>query len=109
MLIPYVVFGLLQQEPLRRYIKRYRLPLVEDMLINLQKQIVVFEIYLCIVSYVLIHQRRHYIEQSMQPARAQELLIVRKSLTFQDQDQSQGKVLQVNEFVLLISLDLVEQ
>ena len=79
------------------------------MLINQQKLIVVFEIYLCIVSYVLIHQRRHYIEQSMQLGHVQELLIVRRSLTFQGQDQSQGKVLQVNVFVLLISLDLVER
>ena len=79
------------------------------MLINLLKQIVVFEIYPCIVSYVLIHQRRHYIERSMQLVRVQVLLIVRRSLTFQGQDQSQGKVLQVNVFVLLISLDLVER
>ena len=79
------------------------------MLINQQKLIVVFEIYLCIVSYVLIHQRRHYIERSMQLVHVQELLIVRRSLTFQGQDQSQGKVLQVNVFVLLISLDLVER
>ena len=79
------------------------------MLINQQKLIVVFEIYLCIVSYVLIHQRRHYIERSMRLVRVQELLIVRRSLTFQGQDQSQGKVLQVNVFVLLISLDLVER
>ena len=79
------------------------------MLINLLIQIVVFEIYLCIVSYVLIHQHRHYIERSMQLVRVQVLLIVRRSLTFQGQDQSQGKVLQVNAFVLLISLDLVER
>ena len=79
------------------------------MLITQQKQIVVFEIYLCIESYVLTHQRRHYIEQSMQLGHVQELLIVRRSLTFQGQDQSQGKVLQVNAFVLLISLDLVER
>ena len=79
------------------------------MLINLLIQIVVFEIYPCIESYVLIHQRRHYIERSMQLARAQELQIVRRWLIFQDQDQSQGKVLQVNVFVLLISLDLVER
>ena len=79
------------------------------MLINLLKQIVVFEIYLCIVSYVLIHQRRHYIEQSMQLGHVQELLIVRRSLTFQGQDQSQGKVLRENVFVLLIFLDLVER
>ena len=79
------------------------------MLINQLIQIVVFEIYLCIVSYVLIHQRRHYIERSMQLVHVQELLIVRRSLTFQGQDQSQGKVLQVNAFVLLISLDLVER
>ena len=79
------------------------------MLINQQKLIVVFEIYLCIVSYVLIHQRRHYIERSMRLGHVQELLIVRRSLTFQGQDQSQGKVLQVNVFVLLISLDLVER
>ena len=79
------------------------------MLINQQKQIVVFEIYLYIVSYVLTHQRRHYIEQSMRLGHVQELLIVRKWLTFQGQDQSQGKVLLVNEFALLISLDLVER
>ena len=79
------------------------------MLINQQKQIVVFEIYPCIVSYVLIHQRRHYIERSMRLGHVQELLIVRRLLTFQGQDQSQGKVLQVNVFVLLISLDLVER
>ena len=79
------------------------------MLINQQKLIVVFEIYLCIVSYVLIHQRRHYIERSMRLGHVQELLIVRRWLTFQGQDQSQGKVLQVNVFVLLISLDLVER
>ena len=79
------------------------------MLINLLILIVVFEIYPCIVSYVLIHQRRHYIEQSMQLVRVQELLIVRRWLIFQDQDQSQGKVLRVNVFVLLISLDLVER
>ena len=79
------------------------------MLINQQKQIVVFEIYLYIVSYVLTHQRRHYIEQSMLLGHVQELLIVRRWLTFQGQDQSQGKVLQVNEFALLISLDLAER
>ena len=79
------------------------------MLINQQKQIVVFEIYLYIVSYVLTHQRRHYIEQSMRLEREQVLLIAQRSLIFQDQDQSQGKVLQVNEFALLISLDLVER
>ena len=79
------------------------------MLINQQKLIVVFEIYLCIVSYVLIHQRRHYIERSMRLGHVQELLIVRRSLTFQGQDQSQGKVLRENVFVLLIFLDLVER
>ena len=79
------------------------------MLINQQKQIVVFEIYLYIVSYVLTRQRRHYIEQSMRLEHVQELLIVRRWLTFQGQDQSQGKVLQVNVFALLISLDLAER
>ena len=45
----------------------------------------------------------------MRLVRELELLIEQRWLIFQDPNQSQGKVLQVNEFVLLISLDLVEQ
>ena len=109
MLIPYVVFGLLQQEPLQHYIKRYQLPLAEGRLITLPKRIVAFEIYLCTASCVLIHQRRHYIVRSMRLVRVLELQIERRWLIFRDPNQSQGKVLQANEFALLISLDLVER
>ena len=45
----------------------------------------------------------------MRLVRVLELQIERRWLIFQDPNQSQGKVLQANEFALLISLDLVEQ